>query len=284
MNTLENKFITFLSDPAPKVMGILNATTDSFSDGGAHFANGKFDSSSALRSAESMVAEGASIIDIGAESTRPGAIPVSSDEELARLIPLIEALKKNIDVYVSVDTSSTEVIREAAAVGADLINDVRALQKPGAVKAVADTGLPVCLMHMQGEPREMQVSPHYDDVSEEVYEFLKGRAEVCIDAGIAPEKIIVDPGFGFGKSVEHNISLLQNISHFKELRYPILVGLSRKSMIGKLLNREVEERLPGSLALAILAVQGGARIIRVHDVAATRDVLHILRAIEQNAL
>jgi len=283
LNTLENKFLTFLSDPVPKVMGILNATTDSFSDGGAHFVNGKFDPSSALQSAETMVAEGASIIDLGAESTRPGATPVSSDEELSRLIPLIEALKKNIDVYVSVDTSSTEVIREAAAVGADLINDVRALQQPGAVKAVADAGLPVCLMHMQGEPGIMQVSPHYNDVVEEVHEFLRVRAEACIDAGIPSEKIIIDPGFGFGKSVEHNISLLQNLSRFKELGYLILVGLSRKSMIGKLLNRAVKERLPGSLALAMLAVQGGAKIIRVHDVAATRDVLHILRVIEQNA-
>ncbi len=263
-------------------MGVLNATTDSFSDGGAYFRDGKFNLSSALRRAETMVAEGATILDLGAESTRPGASPVGSQEELDRLLPLVEALKKNLDVFVSVDTSSAEVMISVAKAGADLINDVRALQRPGALAAVADSALPVCLMHMQGEPDAMQANPRYDNVTDEVYDFLQNRASTCIEAGIPAEKIIIDPGFGFGKTLQHNIELLQNLKRFKALGYPLLVGLSRKSMIGKLLDREVDERLAGSLALAMLAVQGGAKIVRVHDVAATRDVLHILSAIDQN--
>lgn len=264
----------------PVIMGILNTTRDSFSDGGSYFNNGELDIDLALRRAEQMVAEGAAIVDVGGESTRPGADTVSLAEELDRVVPVVEAIRRNVDTIISVDTSSPVVMREAVAVGANLINDVRALQQPQAVETVADLGLPVCLMHMQGDPQTMQRDPHYDDVVADVKTFLQKRAQACINAGIASNAIIVDPGFGFGKTLQHNIALLQRLEELRVLSYPLLVGMSRKSMIDKWLHRPLDQRLPASLALALLAVQRGANIIRVHDVAATHDVAQIQQVID----
>ena len=264
-----NKFIDLSK---PQVMGILNVTPDSFSDGGKHA-----DVNQALKHAIQMVDEGASFIDIGGESTRPGAPEVSLQEELDRTIPVIEAVAKNANCVISIDTSKAEVMREAVSVGAGLINDVRALQEPGALEAASEAGVPVCLMHMQGQPRTMQNNPSYDDVVEDVAQFLLERAKACKASGIAQEKILFDPGYGFGKSLEHNYALVKHLPKLMNLGYPVLVGMSRKSMIGNLLNRKVDERLAGSISLATIVAQMGAQIIRVHDVKETADAVNIVK-------
>ena len=257
------------------VMGILNVTPDSFSDGGRY---SQLDA--ALRHAEAMVAAGATLIDVGGESTRPGARVVSPLEELERVAPIVERIARELDVIISVDTSTPAVMRETARLGAGLINDVRSLQRDGALDAAAATGLPVCLMHMLGEPGNMQDSPHYDDLVGEVSGFLSERIIQCVAAGIPAEKIILDPGFGFAKSLQHNLSLFKHMESLFALGRPLLVGVSRKSMIGLALNRPVGERLYGGLALAALAVTKGARILRVHDVAETVDVVRMIAAVE----
>tara|TARA_A200000113_G_scaffold218934_1_gene227079 strand:+ start:406 stop:1230 length:825 start_codon:yes stop_codon:yes gene_type:complete len=262
----------FIDLSQPKVMGILNVTPDSFSDGGKHA-----DVNQALEHALQMVDEGASFIDIGGESTRPGAPEVSLQEELDRTIPVIEAVAKNAKCVISIDTSKAEVMREAVSAGAGLINDVRALQEPGALEAASEAGVPVCLMHMQGQPRTMQNNPSYDDVVEDVAQFLLERAEACKASGIAQEKILFDPGYGFGKSLEHNYALVKHLPKLMDLGYPVLVGMSRKSMIGNLLNRKVDERLAGSISLATIVAQMGAQIIRVHDVKETADAVNIVK-------
>lgn len=264
----------------PRVMGVLNTTPDSFSDGGSYYRDGRLSLDIALSRAEHMVAEGAAILDIGGESTRPGALPVGEQEELDRVVPLVEAIAARLDAVISVDTSTPAVMTAAAAAGAGLINDVRALGRPGALRAAADSGLPVCLMHMQGEPGTMQQAPHYEDVVREVGDYLEQRVQACREAGIARERILLDPGFGFGKTDEHNLALLRGLDRLAPAEMPVLAGLSRKSMIGRLLGREVDERLPGSLALAMLAAQRGARILRVHDVAATVDVLRLQQLVD----
>ena len=257
------------------VMGILNVTPDSFSDGG------RFNQlDAALRHAEAMVAAGATLIDVGGESTRPGARVVSPVEELERVAPIVERIARELDVIISVDTSTPAVMRETARLGAGLINDVRSLRRDGALDAAAATGLPVCLMHMLGEPGNMQDNPHYDDLVGEVSGFLADRMAQCAAAGIAADKIILDPGFGFAKTLQHNLSLFKHMEALHALGRPLLVGVSRKSMIGQALNRPVGERLYGGLALAALAVTKGARILRVHDVAETVDVVRMLAAVE----
>jgi dihydropteroate synthase len=263
----------------PRVMGILNVTPDSFSDGG-HFASRE----PALTRARAMAAEGADLIDVGGESTRPGARPVSVQEELDRVIPVIEALAAELPVPVSVDTSKPEVMRAAVAAGAGLINDVAALRRPGALAAAAALGVPVCLMHMQGEPGTMQRDPTYDDVVGEVAAFLAARAAACEAAGIERGRLLVDPGFGFGKTLAHNLALLRGLPRLAALGLPVLAGLSRKSMIGALLGDvPVEGRLHGSVAAAVLAVERGAAIVRVHDVGPTVQALRILAAVGGDA-
>ncbi|WP_026078116.1 dihydropteroate synthase [Pseudomonas sp. PAMC 26793] len=257
------------------VMGILNVTPDSFSDGGRF---SQLDA--ALRHAEAMVAAGATLIDVGGESTRPGARAVSPLEELERVAPIVERIHRELDVIISVDTSTPAVMRETARLGAGLINDVRSLQRDGALDAAAATGVPVCLMHMLGEPGTMQDDPHYDDLVGEVKDFLAERMAQCAAVGIAPERIILDPGFGFAKTLQHNLSLFKHMESLHALGRPLLVGVSRKSMIGLALNRPVGERLHGGLALAALAVVKGARILRVHDVAETIDVVRMIAAVE----
>ncbi|MBY1010937.1 dihydropteroate synthase [Pseudomonas aeruginosa] len=259
----------------PHVMGILNVTPDSFSDGG------RFDwLDDALRHAERMVREGATLIDVGGESTRPGARSVSPTEELERVAPVVERIARELDVVISVDTSTPAVMRETARLGAGLINDVRSLQRDGALDAAVDSGLAVCLMHMRGEPQTMQDAPAYQDVVAEVGAFLQERVDACVAAGIDRERLLLDPGFGFAKTLEHNLVLFRHLQALHGLGLPLLVGVSRKSMIGKVLGREVDERLYGSLALAALALAKGARIIRVHDVAATVDVMRMISAVE----
>ncbi|WP_456070028.1 dihydropteroate synthase [Halomonas kalidii] len=259
----------------PRVMGILNVTPDSFSDGGRHLAL-----DDALRHAEQMLAEGAAIIDVGGESTRPGAAPIGPQQELERVAPVVEVLVRELDALVSVDTSSPEVMREVASLGAGLINDVRALEREGALEAAVGGGLPVCLMHRQGEPRDMQQAPRYDvPVEEAVADFLEARVAACEAAGLRRERLLLDPGFGFGKTVEHNLRLLNRMERLARLGLPLLVGMSRKSMIGKVLARPVEERLPGGLALAALAVERGARILRVHDVGPSVDAVNMTWAV-----
>lgn len=265
----------------PRIMGILNTTPDSFSDGGSYYGTSGLSLDLVLQKAEQMLAQGADILDVGGESTRPGAAPVSEQEELDRVIPVVEALVSRLGALVSVDTSTARVIRESAKVGAGLINDVRALQREGALVAAAETGLPVCLMHMQGQPSTMQHNPQYQDVVNEVQLFLTERVNACRSAGIPDQRIVLDPGFGFGKTLAHNLTLLQRLPDLKTLGFPLLVGLSRKSLLAQLLNRPVYERLAGSLALAMLAAQGGAAIIRVHDVAETVDTLRVLAAVKQ---
>jgi dihydropteroate synthase len=260
-------------------MGILNVTPDSFSDGGTVFSNGKPSLEKALSRAARMVADGAEIIDIGGESTRPGAPAVSTQEEMDRVLPAIELLARELDVILSVDTSNPEVMLAAAARGAGFINDVRALRQPDAIKAAAATGLPVCLMHMLGEPKSMQIDPNYDDVVSEVGQFLAQRIEACTKLGIAHRNIVIDPGFGFGKTAQHNLQLLNRLDQLQTLGYPVLVGLSRKSLIGSVLKRSIEERLAGSLALAVMAAQRGAVIFRVHDVRETIDVVRLCYAV-----
>lgn len=264
----------------PRVMGILNTTPDSFSDGGQHYRNGRLCLDLVLTRAQQMLNEGADIIDVGGESTRPGAAPVSEAEELERVVPVVEVLVRELGAIVSVDTSTPVVIREAAVAGAGMLNDIRALQRDGALHAAAATGLPVCLMHMQGQPATMQERPRYRDPVDDVKQFLRERVSACEQAGIARQRLVLDPGFGFGKNLNHNLELLRRLPEFAELGCPLLVGLSRKSMLGELLGRDVSERLPGSLALAMAAAERGASIIRVHDVAATADVLKVLRALK----
>ncbi len=265
---------------SPRIMAVLNITPDSFSDGGQFFAgNGRLDIPLVMARVEAFLAEGASIIDVGGESTRPDAAPVSVNEELGRVIPIVEAITARFNVPVSVDTSVPEVISEAARAGAAMINDVRALQCSGALEAVAIAGLPVCLMHMSGDPRIMQKNPCYQNVLQEVIAFLLDRANACVAAGVARENILLDPGFGFGKTLEHNLTLFRSLSELKSLGFPLLVGVSRKSMIGAILDKPVDQRMVGSVALAMLAAQQGVGILRVHDVAATADVLKIMRAV-----
>lgn len=264
----------------PQVMGILNTTPDSFSDGGQHYSSKSLQLDSVLKHAEMMLRAGASIIDVGGESTRPGALPVSEAEELDRVVPVVEALVARFDALVSVDTSRPSVIVESAKVGAGLINDIRALSVEGALAAAVQAQLPVCLMHMKGTPSTMQYEAEYSDVVDEVNQYLKARASVCVQAGIDEDQIILDPGFGFGKTLQHNLALLKRLPETLALGYPVLIGFSRKTMFGELLGRAVNERLAGSLAGAVLAAQKGAHIIRVHDVAETVDVLKVLRAIE----
>ncbi len=259
---------------APRVMGVLNVTPDSFSDGGRYAA-----SADALARAQAMVAEGAAIIDVGGESTRPGAPPVEVAEELRRVLPVVEALAAALPVPVSIDTSKPEVIRQAVAAGAGLVNDVRALRAPGALEAAAGAGVPVCLMHMQGEPGTMQAEPRYQDVVAEVIAFLEQRVAACEGAGIPPARILIDPGFGFGKTVEHNLRLLNRLDRLAATGLPVLVGLSRKSLIGKILDAPVDLRLYGSLAAAVVAVMRGARVVRTHDVRATVEALAVVRAV-----
>ena len=255
-------------------MGILNVTPDSFSDGG------RFDNLNiALRQAKTMADGGAAIIDIGGESTRPGSKSVSVQEEQDRVIPVIEAVKAVIDVPISVDTSKAEVMRAAVAAGASMINDVYALRGEGALDAAADLRVPVCLMHMQGEPRTMQQDPQYNDVVAEVAAFLDDRVAACVDAGIPEEQLIVDPGFGFGKTHMDNVELLANLRQLRVRNRPVLVGVSRKSTLGELTQREVHQRMPASVAAAVVAVMNGADIIRAHDVQATVDALKVVRAV-----
>ena len=257
-------------------MGILNVTPDSFSDGGRFRAR-----DAALRQAERMIAEGAAIIDIGGESTRPDAVEVNESEELDRVLPVIEALRGISDSPVSIDTSKAVVMREAVAAGAQMINDVFALRSDGALSAAVELGVPVCLMHMRGSPRTMQQRPEYDDVCREITEFLRQRIDACIAAGLAEELIVVDPGFGFGKTVAHNIELLANLRQLQRLGRPILAGLSRKSTLGELTGRDVDERMPASVAAAVIAAMNGAQIVRVHDVAETVDAMRIARAVKE---
>ncbi len=256
-------------------MGIVNITPDSFSDGGQHLRFG-----AALAHARQLVAEGAGMLDIGGESTRPGAVPVSVQEELSRVIPVLEALR-DLPVPVSIDTRKPEVMRAALVAGAAMVNDINALQEPGALAAVADSDVAVCLMHKQGDPLTMQMQPHYDNVVHDVKSFLQTRIAAAEAAGIARERIVVDPGFGFGKALGHNLALLRELSAFSELGMPILAGLSRKSMLGAITGQDVEHRLPASVAAALIAVQRGAAILRVHDVRATVDALKILQAVNE---
>jgi dihydropteroate synthase len=258
----------------PVVMGVVNVTPDSFSDGGRFFSV-----EAAVEHGVRLAGEGAALVDVGGESTRPGAEPVGAEEELERVIPVIERLRAATTAIISVDTSKAEVMRAARAAGAGLINDVRALREPGALAAAAASGCAVCLMHMQGEPRTMQRAPSYADVVTEVRAFLAGRVAESISSGLAPERLAVDPGFGFGKTLEHNLTLLRRLGELAADGPPVLVGLSRKSMLGTLTGRAAGERLYGSVALAVIAALNGARIIRAHDVAATVEALRVTAAV-----
>ncbi len=261
---------------SPKIMGILNFTPDSFSDSGQFFTLDK-----ALFQVEKMLNDGADIIDIGGESTRQNAEIVTLEQELERVVPLVEAVRKRFDCLISVDSSKAEVFRQSALVGADILNDIRALQEPNALETAVELGLPVCLMHMQGTPQNMQQNPEYDDVVEEVADFLNQRIFACTMAGIPKEHIILDVGFGFGKTVQHNYQLLKHLNAFVASGYPVLAGLSRKSMIGNVINKPVDQRVAGSIAGALLAVQNGAKIVRVHDVAETADALKVWQAMNE---
>lgn len=264
----------------PVVMGIVNATPDSFSDGGQLLSGGRLNLQAALGRARKMVEDGAQILDIGGESTRPGAAFVPLSEELDRVVPLVEAVARELDVVISIDTSSPEVMRESAKAGAGMINDIRSLQRDGALEAAAACGLPVCIMHMQGEPQTMQENPEYPaSVVEDVMSFLLRRAGELQQGGIAKEQILFDPGYGFGKTAQHNLQLVQQLPEIVAAGYPVLAGLSRKSVIGHVISREVHQRLAGSVAAALLAAQGGARILRVHDVAETVDALKVWQAV-----
>ncbi|MGF6189109.1 dihydropteroate synthase [Serratia sp. 2723] len=257
----------------PRVMGILNVTPDSFSDGGRH--NSLND---ALLHAHALISAGATMIDVGGESTRPGAAEVSEEEEIERVVPVVEALAQRFEIFISVDTSKAGVIRESAIAGAHLINDVRSLQEPGALQAAAESGLPVCLMHMQGEPRTMQQAPHYDDLMADVNAFFQQHIDRCIAAGITKQKLLLDPGFGFGKNLAHNYQLLARLAEFHHFGLPLLVGMSRKSMIGQLLNVPPEQRVIGSVACAVIAAMQGAQIVRVHDVKETVEAMRVVEA------
>jgi len=260
---------------APQIMGILNVTPDSFSDGGQFNQIDK-----ALRHVRQMIAEGADIVDIGGESTRPGAAAVPEEEELRRVIPIIEAIRAESEIPISVDTSKPTVMLEAVRAGANMINDVCALQQPGALEVAAGLEVPLCLMHMQGQPRSMQKQPHYQNVVEEVLQFLLARVECCEAAGISRDRLVIDPGFGFGKTLEHNLALFHSLERFVATGLPVLVGVSRKSMIGQVLDIPVEDRMPASVALAGLASWMGAAIIRVHDVQASVHAVRMCQAIK----
>lgn len=260
-----------------RVMGVVNVTPDSFSDGGRFIK-----ADAALAQARRLVSAGASILDVGGESTRPGATPVSVQQELDRVVPVVEALARDTEVILSVDTSTPEVMRESAQAGAHLINDVRALSREGALQAAVETGLSVCLMHMQGQPGTMQMSPEYDDVVAEVERYLDERIGACEAAGLQRQQLLVDPGFGFGKTLGHNLSLLKHLQRFARWGCPVLVGLSRKSMIGDVLGKPVDQRLYGSLAAAVAAAMNGASIVRVHDVAETADAIAVINALHQS--
>ena len=264
----------------PVIMGIVNVTPDSFSDGGQFF-----NTTAALNHAMQLLDDGATILDIGGESTRPGAPDVSLEDELQRVIPIIKAIREQSDCIISIDTSKAEVMRQAIEAGADIVNDVRALQEPGAIEVVAQyPDVVVCLMHMQGQPRSMQNAPHYDDLASEINDFFNQRIATCEAAGIKQSQLILDPGFGFGKTLKHNYQILAQFNDYAQLGLPLLAGLSRKSMIGNLLNRDTKDRLAGSLAGALIAAQNGAHIIRVHDVRETADVLGVYQACKQGVL
>ena len=256
----------------PLVMGILNITPDSFSDGGQYL-----DFNAALKRAEKMIEEGADIIDIGGESTRPGSDPVSADEELKRITPIIKALKKNSNIVISVDTYKPKVMEQVIDMGVAMINDVFAFQQPGGIDVIKKSNVGLCLMHMQGTPKTMQLNPTYQDVINEVKSFLDGRTHSLIAEGIDSERIILDPGFGFGKTFEHNITLLQNLESFQSLKFPLLVGLSRKSFIRKILSGDHDDHLSGSISAAILSILKGAKIVRVHDVKETQSAIKIMQ-------
>ena len=257
---------------SPLVMGVVNVTPDSFSDGGRFF-----DRNSALSHARRLIEDGADIVDVGGESSRPGALPVSEEDELERILPVLRGLE-GIEKPISVDTRRPAVMREALKAGASMINDIDALTAPGALEAVAASDCAVCLMHKKGEPATMQREPQYDDVVREILDFLKSRLDACERAGIARERIVIDPGFGFGKTLEHNLTLLRNLSKLAGLGTPVLVGWSRKSSLGRITGRPAGERLPASLAMALLSLQAGATILRVHDVKETRDVIEVWKA------
>ena len=270
----------------PAVMGVLNITPDSFSDGGNVFSQAQVDPSKVLTTVSKMIDDGADIIDLGGESTRPGAEPVSVQQELDRVIPVLNSLTANFDSVFSIDTSTPEVMKEAANAGAHIINDVRALGREGALDAAVETGLPVCLMHMQNQPKNMQDNPEYRDVLAEVLEFLSERRQQCLNLGMQADQILLDPGFGFGKTLAHNLSLFNGLSTMAKESHAILVGLSRKSMIGQILDADVNDRLIGSVTMALLAAQaiygaGGSAILRVHDVKETKQALNIWQATEK---
>lgn len=270
----------------PAVMGVLNITPDSFSDGGNVFSQAQVNPSKVLTTVSKMIDDGADIIDLGGESTRPGAEPVSVQQELDRVIPVLNSLTANFDSVFSIDTSTPEVMKEAANAGAHIINDVRALGREGALDAAVETGLPVCLMHMQNQPKNMQDNPEYRDVLAEVLEFLSERRQQCLNLGMQADQILLDPGFGFGKTLAHNLSLFNGLSTMAKESHPILVGLSRKSMIGQILDADVNDRLIGSVTMALLAAQaiygaGGSAILRVHDVKETKQALNIWQATEK---
>lgn len=259
-------------------MGVLNLTPDSFSDGGRFFVSNDIDPSLVVDEASKMVARGADWLDLGGESTRPGAAPVSEDQELSRVIPALEAIKSRFDTKISVDTSSPAVMSESISLGVEMINDVRALTRDGAIQAIADSEVSICLMHMQGEPESMQALPAYDDVVGEVFRFLETRLDVLKQAGVSEERICLDPGFGFGKQLAHNLDLLRGLGRIGELERPILVGLSNKSMIGAITGREIGQRLYGTIGLNMLALKNGASILRVHDIDAALDTVKIWNA------
>jgi dihydropteroate synthase len=263
---------------APVVMGVLNVTPDSFSDGGLHYS-----ADAAVAAGLRMVAEGAAILDVGGESTRPGADPVPVAEELARVVPVIETLARETGAILSVDTSEPEVMRAALRAGAHMVNDVRALQRPGALDAAVGHGAAVCLMHMQGEPATMQLEPRYGDVVREVKEFLRDRVNACLAAGIPHDAIVVDPGIGFGKTYEHNLALIRQLHEFTDLGAGLLIGVSRKATVGKMTGRAAPDRLAGSVTLAALCVERGARIVRAHDVAATVDAVRVASAVMERS-
>lgn len=279
MSELTARLIKASRQRRPLIMAILNTTPDSFSDGGSLYRDGRLSSDAVLKRCERLIEEGADLIDVGGESTRPGADPVSVTEELERVIPVVEAIAARFEVAVSVDTSAPEVMTAAATAGAALINDVRALTRPGAVEAALHTDLPVCLMHTLGEPRSMQSDPQYRDVVSNVLDYLLDRRDACVLAGIPRERLILDPGFGFGKTLQHNLALFAALPRFVATDLPILVGVSRKSMVGQVLGRPVNERVHGSVALALMAAQQGAAVVRVHDVAATCDALAMHAAV-----
>ena len=262
-----------LSLDRPLIMGVVNVTPDSFSDGGRFLDTGR-----AIAHARRLIEEGADILDRGGESTRPGAAPVSAREEADRVLPVLEALA-DAGVPVSIDTRHAPLMRAALERGASMINDIQALTGPGALDAVRESDCAICLMHMQGEPGTMQMAPAYTDVVSEVQEFLRTRIDACIDAGIARERLVIDPGIGFGKTARHNLELLRGLCRLSELCLPILIGLSRKALLGRITGRDVNNRLAGSVSAAVLAAERGAAIVRVHDVAATRDALLVLRAV-----